>query len=195
MLELFKQIVDTGRELLYLSRGGHSVFTEAMRSARGKNWYLALRCTGMLIEARAFQMLKALLEDKLCDDQETFLCGVYAQLEQLWVAGDEPTRRNVEEVVESTLPRALRSKRTVKWVSSIGTKMNIPEWTNHKAKSRFSKLIFWDNKGECKPQMQLNISAGNTRSNRDMPTRLLEAAWQSCHEARRLSADIKLTQY
>ncbi|KAE8330029.1 hypothetical protein BDV39DRAFT_202613 [Aspergillus sergii] len=195
ILELFKQIVDTGKELVYLSRGGHDVFTEAMRSARGKNWYLALRYTGMLIEARAFQMLKALLEDKLCDDQETFLCGVYAQLEQLWVAGDEPTRRNVEEVVESTLPRALKSKRTVKWVNSIGTTMNIPEWTNHKAKSRFSKLIFWDNKGECKPQMQLKISAGNTRSNRDMPTRLLEAAWQSCHEARMLSADIKLTQY
>ncbi|PIG80773.1 hypothetical protein AARAC_010658 [Aspergillus arachidicola] len=140
MLELFKQIVDTGKELLYLARGGHDVFTEAMRSARGKNLYLALRYTGMLIEARAFQMLKALLKDKLCDDQETFLCGVYAQLEQLWITGDEPTERNVEEVVESTLPRSLNSKRTVKWVNVIGTTMNKPKWTNHKAKSRFSKL-------------------------------------------------------
>ncbi|KAE8423387.1 hypothetical protein BDV36DRAFT_290522 [Aspergillus pseudocaelatus] len=195
MLELFKQIVDTGRELVYLSRGGHDAFTEAMRSARRKNSYIALRYTEMLVEARAFRMLKALLEDKLCDDQDTFLCGVYAQLEQLWVTGDEPTRWNVEEVVESTLPRSLKSKRTMKWVNVVGTTMNKPKWTNHKVKSRFSKLAFWGNKGGCQPQMQLQVFAGNTNSNGGMHTKLLEAAWKSCDEAKRLSADIKLTQY
>ncbi|KAE8359904.1 hypothetical protein BDV27DRAFT_162166 [Aspergillus caelatus] len=195
MLELFKQIVNTGRELVYLSRGGHAAFTEAMRSARRKNSYIVLHYTEMLVEARAFRMLKALLEDKLCDDHDTFLCGVYAQLEQLWVKGDEPTRWNVEEVVESTLPRSLKSKRTMKWVNVVGTTMNKPKWTNHKVKSRFSKLAFLGNKGECQPQMQLQVFAGNTNSNGGMHTKLLEAAWKSCDEAKRLSADIKLTQY
>ncbi|KAK6823345.1 hypothetical protein RU639_005905 [Aspergillus parasiticus] len=166
MLELFKQIVDTGKEMVYLSRGGHDVLG--------------------LLEAKI---------EKLCDDQESFLCGVYAQLEQLWVTGDELTRRNVEEVVESTLSRALKSKRTAKWVNLIMTTMEKPKWTNHKAKPRFSELVSWGNKGDCKPQMLLKIFAGNTMSNRDMLTRLLEVAWQSCHEARKLSADIKLTQY
>lgn len=195
MLEMFKQIVDTGKELLYLSRGGHDAFTEAIRSARRKNSYIALRYTEMLIEARAFRMLKALLGDNLCDDQETFLCGVYAQLEQLWVTGDEPTRWNVEEVIESTLPRSLKSKSTMKWVNVAGTTMNKPKWTNHQVKSRFSNLAFWGNKREGQPQMQLQVFAGNTKSNGEIDTKLLETAWQSCDEAKRLSADIKLTQY
>lgn len=90
ILELFVGIVNSGKELLLLSEKVNEAFTEVVRSGAKRNtWYLALRYTSMLIEAKAFKNLTDLLGKKPCDNQEAFFCGLYAQLERSWVTGDD----------------------------------------------------------------------------------------------------------
>jgi hypothetical protein len=47
-----------------------------------KSWYAALRCTDFLLQANAFDHLKAFVQKVPCRQEKDFLCSMYAQLEQ-----------------------------------------------------------------------------------------------------------------
>lgn len=59
----------------------------------------------MLIDAEAFQMLDNFVQQVPCHEEEQFLCGLYAQLEQAWVTGGPSIKGRVAELIKQTMPQ------------------------------------------------------------------------------------------
>lgn len=57
----------------------------ASRHRKSKSWYVALRYSDMLVQNRAFESLKCFLDKVPCRHDINFLCGISAQLEQVWL--------------------------------------------------------------------------------------------------------------
>lgn len=54
------------------------------RLRRTKGWYVALRYSDLLIQARSFSGLEVFIKQSPCRREVDFLCGIYAQLEHAW---------------------------------------------------------------------------------------------------------------
>ncbi|THC91705.1 hypothetical protein EYZ11_008830 [Aspergillus tanneri] len=98
MFSLFKSLIEAAQDVHDASQIIKNNVVESMGNlSKLKGWYMALRYTRMLIDAKDFQMLQDFIQQRRCGDEEPFWCGLYAQLEQTWVTGDEAIRGQVSQ--------------------------------------------------------------------------------------------------
>jgi len=95
LLTLFKSLVDATHDTYTGSQDIWNVVGSMGYLSKNKWWYVALRYTGLLIEAQAFRMLQHSIEKQPYYKEEYFWCGLYAQLENAWEIGDPTVKTQV----------------------------------------------------------------------------------------------------
>jgi HEAT repeat protein len=158
-----------------------------------KSWYRALRFTNMLIEAKAFEDLEQFIEEVPCSQEEEFLCGMYAQLEQAWKAKNSSRGPGIVKFLHKVLvPIGSQSKngRVREWVKLVADTLGQPSWKNDikPARRRF-RTLFRKEKEHSSTIHCLEMYDGA------LPADLLKQAWLDCIEAQVFYADIRIRDY
>ena len=151
-----------------------------------KSWYVALRFTDMLLGARAFNYLEEFVGKVPCRHEKEFLCGLYAQLERAWEAGDSLAKQQVVQLLEQILvPAGCKSAhpRVREWVKLVADTLGRPDW---RANVRPAPKCWWRKK-----EYTSSIPSEGT-SDDTLSANLLEKAWKSCPEAQVFYADIEV---
>jgi hypothetical protein len=192
LLSLIKSLVETTQELSNASQDMKSVLGAMKRLSKQRGWYVALRYTDMLIGAKAFKALKDFIQLKPCHEEEPFLCGLYAQLEQAWVTGDPSVKDKVVDLIEETISQGGgKYRRAQEWVRLIAETVGRSSWKDALPSDQ-PKWKLWKNK-EYKPK--LKRFPRETTKPENLSTRLLERAWLECGEAQRFYADARICEH
>ena len=192
LLALLKTIVEASQQLYSASHDIKSVL-EGMKSlSRTKGWYGALRYTDMLINAGAFKLLEMFIQQDF-PKEDSFWCGLYAQLERSWVKGDLPIKDQVVKLIQRTIPLVgPKYRRAQQWIRLVSDNLGQPRWKDNLADDNH-KLRVWKNKKyEPKLLEGFHPETGNTTT---VPRKLLEKAWIECLEAQKLYADARISEY
>lgn len=72
LLTLFKSLVDATHDAFTGSQVIRNVVGSMRNLSKSKGWYVALRYTSLLIEARAFRMLRDFIEQQRYNNEEYF---------------------------------------------------------------------------------------------------------------------------
>ncbi|KAE8388300.1 NACHT domain-containing protein [Aspergillus alliaceus] len=194
----FKKVVETSRDILSASDDIRSLITGMQDAAAQHGWYDALRQTDVLITSGAYGILKSLILGLPCQQEKSFWCGLYAQLEQCWV-DDKPSKHGAVDFIEWTfgqLPlKKLSSKhRSVQeWIRSLSYTFHQPSWGKQlsKPKRKLSLRFFSDKEQE--PALKSRFQYRQPNYDQGFP--LLQAAMRGCKEAQLFYADVTLSQH
>ncbi|KAK4040266.1 armadillo-type protein [Parachaetomium inaequale] len=154
-----------------------------------KSWYVALRFTDMLIQARAFNYLEEFVGNVPCHHEKEFLCGLYAQLERAWEAGDSSAKQQIIQLLEQNLvPAGYKSAhpRVHEWVKLVAVTLGRPDWRDNVLPAPKS---WWP----WKKGYTVSIPCREP-SDGALSADLLNKAWECCLEAQVFYADVKLRE-
>lgn len=129
LLTLFKSFVDATHDAYTASRDIRNVVGNMADLSKSKGWYVALRYTSLLIEARAFRMLLDFIGQQRYDNEGHFWCGFYAQLEHAWAIGDPTVKGQIIDLLDQTIPQGKLQSSYVKiWTQLIADTFGQPHW-------------------------------------------------------------------
>jgi len=157
---------------------------------REKHWYAALRCTEFLLQANAFDHLKAFVEKVPCRQEKDFLCNMYAQLEQAWEAGQPPRKEKIVQFLQDILvPMGSRSKhrRVHGWVKLVADTLGRPDWKD--------KVPPAQRRGLARNNKYTSTITGQKMGHETYGGDLLNTGWKPCVEAQVFYADIKVREH
>ncbi|KAL1895477.1 hypothetical protein Sste5346_005285 [Sporothrix stenoceras] len=83
--DLVSAMVDVVESISVAVGNLNAVKDVVSKQRKCKSWYVALRYSDMLIQNKAFASLKCFLDKVTCRHDIDFLCGISAQLEQVWL--------------------------------------------------------------------------------------------------------------
>ncbi|KAH6971507.1 hypothetical protein BKA56DRAFT_677610 [Ilyonectria sp. MPI-CAGE-AT-0026] len=158
-----------------------------------KSWYVALRFTDMLIQAKAFKSLEDFLSKVSCSKEKEFLCGIFAQLEQAWETGDPSFKGQIVDFLERVLvPAGSESPypRVFEWVKLVAHTLGRSDWMDSIQPARRS----WHRRLWKHTPTASTIPCLKT-PDEALPADLLKQAWLSCIEAQVYYADVKIREY
>ncbi|XHG08316.1 hypothetical protein AWENTII_011422 [Aspergillus wentii] len=166
-------------------------------------WYSVLRFTGPLIAGHelslSFELLKDVIPELPCCDDYRFWCGLYDQLEQRWMDGDDNAKSHIIAFVKWTFHQQslkdIRSKdkHVQDWINLISDTFKCPQWKVQALDRRRDKYLRFLVKEKSKNSgLQRPFQHGKST---DRTGKLLEAAWGKCNEAHRLYMDAGIVQY
>ncbi|PWY89492.1 hypothetical protein BO94DRAFT_584749 [Aspergillus sclerotioniger CBS 115572] len=165
LLSMFKRLVRTGKEVFDGSESLKDAFLDTMRGLKKPMlWYGTLRYCRLLVEAGMFELLSKIIPE-LPAFKESFWTGLYAQLEQTWVASNK-LKFEVEDFAEW-----LHDQECLK--IAVAKYPQISEWKSLLA-STFKKPC-WE---QSMPEKRRH-----------------HRAWEQCLEAKQYYADCRLIQY
>ena len=193
MPDLIDSMIKVIKEVADLLNATRSTAETLKFSQKQKSWYVALRFTALLIHANAFEHLKYFVLRVPCLKEKDFLCGIFAQLEGAWEAGEGSARDLIFGILDEHLvPIGSKSEhgRVRAWIISIANTLRHIQWQEamqSPQQHRFSVLSKTrDYKSEyCNPGMK----------NETHQVALLEEAWQRCPKAHVFYADLMLREY
>lgn len=190
-LSLFKTVVNALQDLYELSHDLQQLVRNMAGLSSQKSWYWALRYSNLMISSGAFEMLQAFLQQVNYHEQELLWCGVYAQLEQAWDAGDGDQKERIVAFVGSIIPEKKAPARVRAWISLIGDTLGQPSWRDATPQPRH-KFRRWKN-----TSFKSGIPSFSIERIRldDDPKALLDAAWRNCRQAVIFDADSAISEY
>ena len=191
--DLINSMINVIKEVADLSNATRSTAETLKFSPKQKSWYVALRFTALLIHANALEYLKTFVLRVPCLKEKDFLCGIFAQLEGAWKAGEDSARNLILRILEEHLvPVGSKSEhgRVRAWVISIANTLHhiqwqealeFPQqhWFSVLSKERDYKY------GYCNSEMR----------NETHQSALLEEGWQRCTKAHVFYADLMIREY
>ncbi|RAL12424.1 NACHT domain-containing protein [Aspergillus homomorphus CBS 101889] len=198
LLEWFKKIYGEGREMVEAMKNMDQVFVENIqRLPKQRIWYGVLRYTGLLIaaEGSSFDTLNHILAKVPCGDNWQFWCGLYAQLEQSYLRGDEQTKEKIISLTHTTLSLPSLRKSEAKephvqhWINLISETFGHGNWKKSSPKAHRSFPLCFLKKKTREPQLNKPFDPITTETT---SAGLLTDAWCSCKEAQRFYADAAL---
>ncbi|KAF9770479.1 hypothetical protein IL306_011985 [Fusarium sp. DS 682] len=158
-----------------------------------KSWYVALRFTNMLIQAKAFNSLKEFLLKVPCRQEKEFLCGIFAQLEQSWETADSLVKEQIDKFLDQVLvPVESKSphRRVCEWVKLVADTLGRSNWTDvvqHARRPWYRRVLKQTKYASTIPCQKKRDEA--------LPADLLKQAWLNCIEAQVLYANIRIREY
>ncbi|KAH7120447.1 hypothetical protein B0J13DRAFT_612794 [Dactylonectria estremocensis] len=158
-----------------------------------KSWYVALRFTDMLIQAKAFNSLEHFLREVPCRQEKEFLCGIFAQLEQAWETRDPSAEGQIVRFLERVLvPVESKSthRRVCEWVKLVADTLGRSDWTDGVQPARRS----WYRRLWKQTEYASKIPCRKT-GDEALPVDLLKQAWSRCIEAQVFYADVRIREY
>ena len=193
MPDLINSMINVIKEVADLLNTTRSTAETLKFLQKQKSWYVALRFTALLIHADAFEYLKSFVLRVPCLKDKDFLCGIFAQLEGAWEAGEDSARDLIFRILDEHLvPIGSKSEhgRVRAWVISIANTLHHIQWQEAMQSPQqhwFSVLSKTkDYKSEyCNPGMR----------NETHQAALLERAWQRCSKAHVFYADLMIREY
>jgi len=192
LLSLFKSLVDATRDIYTASQDIRNMFENIGNLSKGKEWYMALRYTKLLIEARAFRILQDFIEQQPYNYEKQFWCGLYAQLEHAWEIGDSTAKGQVTGLLDQFITqREWRSSHVKIWIRLIADTLDQARWKIFALERRHCLRRWKNKKGQSKLQ-HFNVRYLCMET---LPTDLLNRAWSECKEAQRLYADFLVREY
>ncbi|PYI08454.1 hypothetical protein BO78DRAFT_416629 [Aspergillus sclerotiicarbonarius CBS 121057] len=198
LLHIFRTLVRTGKEVFEGSESLKDAFFDTIRGLKKPMlWYGTLRYCRLLIEAGMFGLLKKIIPG-LPAFKEAFWAGLYAQLEQTWVASNE-LKSEVQDFAEwlhgQECLRIATSKypQISEWKCLLASTLKNPCWEQSMPeKRRHHRYRFWRKEGH-KPRLVLFCYLSSTSDT--TPCALLSRAWDQCLEVKQYYADCRLIQY
>ena len=191
--DLISSMIDVSKKVADFLNASRST-TEALRfSQKQKSWYVALRFTALLIHANAFGYLKDFFSRVPCLEEKGFLCGIFAQLEVAWEAGEDSARTIIFEILDEHLvPIGSQSKhgRVRAWVISIANTLHHIQWQEVLQSTQQHRFPVLSKKRNYKSEY-FNLGMRNETHQ----GALLEEAWQRCREAHIFYADLMIHEY
>lgn len=174
---------------------------ENRRSPKG--WYIALRYSDMLIQAKAFMGLEAFIKGVPCRKEVDFLCGLYAQLEHAWdfftssySASTEASRKELQHIagiVPAPDGGSNDLKRVEAWREAIAGLFSLPtietDYAPTQTKKRLRFAVLEKNK-DYSYGVAYQTPIGQPPS-----TGLLSEAWPKCGPALVFYADEELRRH
>ncbi|RAH71686.1 NACHT domain-containing protein [Aspergillus aculeatinus CBS 121060] len=202
LLETLKGIIGAGRDVYTASESLQDLFLQTLGYLpKEKLWYGALRYTGLLIEDRALNTLKDLLPRLDCLSNESFWCGLYAQLEQSWKKHEE-MRDGIETFIEWTLydfpvrkscPRQAgkESPRFQSWIALVANTLGKLHWKKDQPPPSWRRRIF--KKTEYMPTLEIfcKLEQSDDLSHGG----LLDKAWSKCEKAQAFFAQVAAAEH
>ncbi|KAJ5614843.1 hypothetical protein N7528_008497 [Penicillium herquei] len=166
-----------------------------------KLWYGSLRYSGILIEDRELDTLKELLPGLNCLRNESFWCGLYAQLEQGWMK-NEGMRDEIENFIEWTLyefpvrescPREAGKEcpRFQSWITLVAHTIGRPDWKKDQRRPSWRQRIFKN----TDHMPTLEIFCKLERPQADDHDSLLDKAWSKCEKAQAFFAQVAAEEH
>ena len=191
--DLINCMINVIKEVADLLSAARSPAESLKLSQKQKSWYVALRFTALLIHANAFEYLKDFIFRVPCLKEKDFLCGIFAQLEGAWKAGEDSARDLIFGILDGPLVLiAAKSEysRVRAWVKSIANTLGYVQWQE-------AMQI---------PQQHLFPVVSKERNyksdyctlgmrNEALQGALLEEAWQRCAKAHIFYADLMIREY
>ncbi|KAH6997421.1 armadillo-type protein [Ilyonectria destructans] len=190
---LISSIVDVVRALSGLANSLGDTADGVRFLQNQKSWYVALRFTDMLIQAKAFKSLEDFLPKVPCSKEREFLCGIFAQLEQAWETGDPSVKGQIVDFLERVLiPAGSESPhpRVFKWVKLVANTLGRSDWMDavQPARRSWHRRLWKQTKyASTFPCLKMPDEA--------LPADLLKQAWLSCIEVQVFYADVKIREY
>lgn len=181
--------------------------TEAVNKQRkSKRWYVALRYTDMLIEARAFAGLKQFIQDVPCRQGIDFLCGLCAQLEHAWEAAANSDSVHTQfiqdelQAIVNLLPDPKSRSDVLRPVGKNGSEdcKRMGAWKEAMLKTfgHSSSPNSIANPASTEQDNPYTYAVGcHTIMDSALTADLLSKAWLRCPEAQLFYADAVLRQY
>ena len=191
--DLISSMIDVSKKAADFLSASRSTAEALKLSHKQKSWYVALRFTALLIHANAFEYLKDFVLRVPCLKEKDFLCGIFAQLEGAWGAGEDSARDLIVAILDEHLvPIGSKSKhgRVRAWVISIANTLHHIQWQEamqHPQQRRcrvVSKTKDY-NSEYCNLGMRDEIHQGA----------LLKEAWEGCPKAHIFYADLMIREY
>ncbi|KAI9035806.1 uncharacterized protein KD926_002870 [Aspergillus affinis] len=198
---LLKDLLDAGHRRLEDRK--KKKLEEALRNNINKNsnqrlWYRVLRYASLLLSANSFDVLQGALRDISIKLGSEFWCGLYAQVEQTWLRGDNGTKASAVDFIEwtfsleSVMKVRRHDKQVQRMVALLSETLEHPEWkTSVKERHCMFRRPF-RTKITTEPTLRQPFQYRLDEQDR---TSLLEDAWIRCNPAQRFYADVALTQY
>ncbi|QKX55388.1 uncharacterized protein TRUGW13939_02481 [Talaromyces rugulosus] len=209
MVKLFSNVLESIIDIQDSAKKLRIAFLEDMeKSNKTRVWYDVLHFTGPFLvageqspdaAAKAFVILEDILaQSSRFGDKWQFWCGLYCQLEQSWINGNEDMKNHVVRFVEATfLQKSLQNNRANDirvqgWIDLISNTFNHPEWTIQDSKHRQrSPLRF-----RKKEKIILKLRHPFQQLKQDHPPeKLFEDTWKTCYEAHEFYADARVLAY
>ncbi|KAJ9263329.1 hypothetical protein DTO195F2_2985 [Paecilomyces variotii] len=174
------------------SRSLQSLVDGMISLCQQKRWYTALRYTELLIEIEEFEVLTVFIERSPCREDESFFCGLFAQLELAWMTGDGSDQKQILQLT-ARLIRQIRPnwRRAQDWVKLVAGTMEQSSWRESFCKNRH-RLRIWKNKDY---ESRLSRFPTEMVKTHHLSAKLLESAWLQCHEAQQFYADSRIRHY
>ncbi|GAB1315795.1 Armadillo-type protein [Madurella fahalii] len=158
-----------------------------------KSWYVALRFTDMLLEAKAFSHLEKFIKTVPCRSEKEFLCGLYAQLELAWKTEDRETEGHKHQIVQLfdqvlvPIGCESRHRRVYEWVKLVADTLGQPHW---KSRVQLGRGFRWPWREEYTDLIHFQEPKKDA-----LPADLLNEAWKRCFEAQVFYADIEVRKH
>jgi hypothetical protein len=196
--KFFIKVVESGSDFLNANGDIQSLIAGMQDASAQNGWYDALRQTDVLIDSGAYEIMKRLIPGLVCQNEELFWCGLYAQLEQCWV-DDKPSKAGALDFIEWTFPlpslRRVSSKyRSIQeWIKLLAYTFHRPAWRKHLSKPKRTLSLCFRAKGDFKPKLKTCLRSWQPQYDQHFP--LLQLAVENCKYARLFYADAALAQY
>ncbi|EXK77341.1 hypothetical protein FOQG_17945 [Fusarium oxysporum f. sp. raphani 54005] len=190
---LISSMVDVVRVLSGLVDNLGGVVEGVKLLQKQKSWYVALRFTDMLIQAKAFNSLEDFFLKVPCRQEKEFLCGISAQLECAWRIGDPFVKGQIDKFLGQVLvPLGSESthQRVREWVRLVANTLGRSDWTDViQPTPRLWRLPLWE-----QTEYASTIPCWKTRDEA-LGADLLTQAWFRCTEAQVFYADVRIREY
>ncbi|GAD94383.1 hypothetical protein TSTA_111040 [Paecilomyces variotii No. 5] len=174
------------------SQGLQNLVDGMVSLCQQKRWYTALRYTELLIEIKEFELFEVFIQRSPCQEDESFFCGLFSQLELAWVSGDGSDQKQILQLTEPLILQIRPNwKRAQHWVKLVAATMARSSWRESFSRSRH-RLRIWKNKDY---EARLNRFPAEMVKTQILPANLLESGWLDCHEAQRYYADNRIQHY
>ncbi|PYI04439.1 ARM repeat-containing protein [Aspergillus sclerotiicarbonarius CBS 121057] len=204
LLSLFKDIYDVSKSFKDDMAKMDEIFTKSIQRLKGQEiWYGVLRYTGMLINTggKSFDTLKQILPKVPCGDKWQFWCGLYAQLEQGYLQGDQQAKDRIIRFTEWTFELPfLKHKERIKKESRIQEWINLlaktfgrePQWQKPQLKEPRKFPLCFLKKPKCEPKLDAPFTS---KTDRHATKSLLDEAWHKCETAQIFYVDAALVHH
>ncbi|OJJ45910.1 hypothetical protein ASPZODRAFT_2109333 [Penicilliopsis zonata CBS 506.65] len=203
MVELFSKLLESIQDIKEGAQDLKGAFLEDIeRSGKSRIWSDVLHFTGPLLAAgdqspeaaaKAFTILQDVLGNIPCENKWQFWSGLYAQLEQSWINGNDNMKTQVVEFVQRTFSSVkAKDVRVQKWIALISETMRRPEWVNHGLKHQHRFPFHFKNRESTTVKLQKPFR--QEKKDRT-PEHLLDDAWRTCPEAQEFYAYAGVIRY
>ena len=191
--DLICSMIDVSKKAADFLSASRSTAEALKFSHKQKNWYVALRFTALLIHVNGFGYLKDFVSRVPCLEEKAFLCGLFAQLEVAWEAGEGSARTIIFEILDNYLvPIGSQSNhgRVREWVISIANTLRHSQWQEILQSTQQHRFPVLSRKRNYKSKY-FNLGMRNETHQ----GALLEESWQRCREAHIFYADLTIHEY